>query len=355
MTATDVSLEKRIRSFTASVREHLDDLPADELDEIVGGLSADLAEQAADNEGRLELGEPASYAEELRLAAGLPPRGRMPKRAPFREGLAAWRRDITEGMRRSAFGSWLLDFLVTLRPVWWVLRGAVVAAILFTGTPVSQYSTFNGSLFSASLLEWLVLMAIIVVSVQWGRGRWLPKNAFRHVLTVINVLAVIATPFVLGVTLAPRVEYVDTGGYVPQGLILDGVQINNIFAFDAEGNPIEQVQLFTGKGTPLNLYGRDGASNWLEGDPRMQYGVHDDGQYATFPLLDYRGQPIWNVYPLDEARMDDEGTPKVSKAKRPQGPFLRAPSLSETDPSPSPTPSVTPGAVAPQPTDTPAH
>ena len=58
--------------FAAKVREALSDLPPDELDELTDGLEADLAERA--EESGLELGDPSAYAEELRAAAGYPPR-----------------------------------------------------------------------------------------------------------------------------------------------------------------------------------------------------------------------------------------------------------------------------------------
>ncbi|WP_164233981.1 hypothetical protein [Microbacterium hydrocarbonoxydans] len=355
MNDTDVSIDERIRSFAASVRRHLDDLPEDELDEILGGLTADLAEQAADNGGVLELGDPADYAEELRSAAGFPPRGEAVKRPPFGERFTAWRRGIADGIRRNPFGAWLLDLLVSLRPVWWVLRGFGMFAALGGLLRISPFGYPFGSdqygVLPSSPLGWLPLLALVITSVQWGRGNWLPGMWLRHVRTVTSVVAVLVLPFALVAAFSPRVEYVDDGGYMPQGLLLDGVQVNNIFAYDADGNPIDQVQLFTGKGTPLNLYGADG-TNTIFGDGTMsEFGTQDNGELATIPLEDYRGQAIWNVYPLDEAQMDNtRGLPKMSTKRQPEPPFQKAPSILSTAPSPTPTPGVT----EPQPTETPA-
>lgn len=354
MNDTDVSIDEQIHAFAASVRRHLDDLPADELDDILDGLTADLAEQAADNDGILDVGDPANYAEELRSAAGFPPRGEAVKRPPVRERFATWRSGVGDGIRRSAFGAWMLDLLVSLRPVWWVLRGFVVFGLikgLVAILPPWVYGPQSNWASPSSPLEWLLLIGIVIVSVQWGRDRWLPKSALRHLRTVISILAVIVLPFALVSAFTPRVEYIDDGGYMPQGLMLDGVQINNIFAYDAEGNPIERVQLFTGKGTPIDLYG-DGGWGTHPGDDGtdIEYGTHDNGLYATIPMRDYRGQSLWNIYPLDEARIDlNTGLPKISTSKRPEPPFLRAPDLDATDPSPSPTP----GSPSPQPSPTP--
>ena len=72
MNATEAPIHDRIRAFADVVRAHLDDLPRDEVDEIVAGLTSGLAEQAAEGDGALDLGDPAAYAAELRSAAGLP-------------------------------------------------------------------------------------------------------------------------------------------------------------------------------------------------------------------------------------------------------------------------------------------
>ena len=72
MNATEAPIHDRIRAFADVVRAHLDDLPRDEVDEIVEGLTSDLAEQAAEGDGALDLGDPAAYAAELRSAAEMP-------------------------------------------------------------------------------------------------------------------------------------------------------------------------------------------------------------------------------------------------------------------------------------------
>lgn len=349
MNDTAVSIDEQIRSFALAVRAHLDDLPADELDEIIGGLSADLADQAADNDGVLDLGDPAPYAEELRSAAGLPPRVATRRRAPLGERLDAWRVRQAQSIRRSPIGEWLLDLLVALRPVWWVLRGygmyVVLLFIVVLGRPRDEFL-----MLPDSLVEWSAVAVLVVVSVQWGRGQWLPRNALRRIRTLASVLALIALVAVLPTALSPHVEYVDDG-YAPQGLLLDGVQINNIFAFDADGNPIDRVQLFTGKGTPLDLYGTAGGQNLISTENgESQFGVQDDGMRATIPTEDYRGKPVWNVYPLDEADMDPTTfQPELSTTKRPEPPFAKAPSVESTQETPTPDTGATP-----QPTESPA-
>jgi hypothetical protein len=372
MNDTAVSIDEQIRSFALAVREHLDDLPSDELDEIVGGLTADLADQAADNGGVLDLGDPAAYAAELRSAAGLPPRTDARRRARVGASIRTWRHGVVDGIRRSPVGAWILDLLLALRPVWWVLRGvglyAAVTVIVALVPPFTYlpFESYNGWSIPASPLQWLLMFGFVLVSVQWGRDRWLPKNPLRHVRTVAGILAVIVLPGLIISVLSPRVEHVYATEPVGiAGLALDGVQINNIFAYDAEGNPIEHVQLFTGKGTPLDLYGAAGGQVALtnegeivrsENGGQQQFGMHDDGLLATIPSEDYRGRPLWNIYPLDEAEWDPmQAGPDLSTTKRPEPPFQKAPSIDAASTTPAPVPSPTPGAgITPQPTETPA-
>ena len=341
MNATDISIDERIRSFAASVRRHLDDLPEDELDEMLSGLAADLADQAADNGGVLDLGDPAVYAEELRSAAGLPPRGASRSRRPFREGFTAWRADLTESIRRTAVGAWLLDVLVALRPVWWVARGFALYALVILYPAQWVSPSYGRNVVPISPIETALLLACVILSVQWGRDLWMPKTWLRRARTVVSVLAVLILPFALYSLLTPRVEYVDAAPYTQQGLLLDGVQVGNIFAFDENGDPIDHVQLYTGDGTPLELYGADG--------PGSDYAWLGDGETIIVPFRDYRDQPVWNVYPLDQGRIDQStGEPKESSIRQPQPPFRRAPGIAAVDPSPTPTPAPTDAAPDPE-------
>ncbi|MFB7249507.1 hypothetical protein [Microbacterium sp. NPDC056234] len=128
----------------------------------------------------------------------------------------------------------------------------------------------------------------------------------------------------------------------PANCSLDGVQVGNIFAYDAEGKPIQDVQLFTGKGTPLNLH-----------DPESgDYGWQDGSDKVTVPLRDFRGQPIWNVYPLPEAELNDMGEVDEDSVTPARAPFGQATAIDSE--STKPTPSPAPETPAPEPTTTPA-
>jgi len=334
MNSTEISLDERIRTFADSVREYLDDLPRDEVDDIMTGLIADLADQAADDDAALDLDDPVGYAEELRAAAGLPDRATAMRREPLRARVAGRLSALAGRIPQSTFGSWMLDLLLSLRPVWWMLRGFGVYAVAHALFGSSSFGG-SGSILPDSLFGWLILAAVTLVSVQWGRDRWLPKNALRHMRTVVSIIALIALPFAVASVLTPRVEYAADDGYLPAGLLLDGIQVGNVFAYDENGELIDRVQLYTDKGTPLDLYGADAAMNGIE------FGWKDDA--PVVPFTDARNSTIWNIYPLDEGSFDPETGIVLTTDPTPAAPpFVRAPGLL------SPTPEPTPGS-----TDTP--
>ncbi|MGO2519110.1 MAG: hypothetical protein ACTH8F_03220, partial [Microbacterium sp.] len=284
----------------------------------------DLTDQAADDDAALDLDDPIGYAEELRAAAGLPDRATAAKRAPLRIRVATRLGTLADRIRQSAFGAWMLDLLLALRPVWWVLRGFGMFAIV--ALPFGFINSgYGGWFLPENLWEWLVLLGLVLVSVQWGRDRWLPKNALRHMRIIVSVIAIIMLPVALGSVLSPRVEYVDGGGYQQPGLLLDGVQVGNVFAYDENGELIDSVQLYTDKGTPLNLFGKvvDGTGE----DGWYSFGWNGDDPVRV-PFDDARGSDIWNIYPLQEGKVDQNtGKVRESTVKDAAPPFLRAPGL----------------------------
>ena len=130
MNDTTLTSAERIHAFAGAVRAQLADLPSDEVDDLVEGLVGDLTDQAADHGGEIELGDPVVYAQELRDAAGLPERGPGTSvKAPWHVRMAASAGRFAGRVRSTVFGAWMLDLLVALRPVWWVLRGLVLAGL----------------------------------------------------------------------------------------------------------------------------------------------------------------------------------------------------------------------------------
>lgn len=359
MNDTTLTAAERIHAFADAVRAQLADLPAEDVDDLVEGLVGDLTDQAADHGGEIELGDPASYARELRDAAGLPERGPITVvRAPWHERVAASAGRFVGRMRSSAFGGWLLDLLIALRPAWWVLRGLILAALIAIPAGMGPLTAAGYGGLPAQVVLWALVTVVVLISVQWGRGRWLPKGRLRHVRTVASIIALLFLPATVNYTMsllsAPAYRGQVYEQPQPEGLQLDGVQVGNLFVYDKDGNLIEGAQLYTNRGTPVNLFG--GSSADLPSG-LYRVGPGEDGKVVV-PFRDAAGRPIWNIYPLMVGRVDNGSEMDPSNVQAPQAPFLRAPArLLSPEPTsgstvpPTPAPTTVPTPV-PTPTST---
>ena len=202
----------------------------------------------------------------------------------------------------------MLAFLVTVRPAWWVLRGWL--AYFFVATVVD-----GSHLLPVSAGMGVLLVVAMVVSVQIGRGRWLSWPAFKGVLAVINVAAVIGAPFALGWAYANQesMQYAyEQEPYYPQGITRDGMQVSNIFAYGPDGLPLEGVQLFDQDGEPLDL----------APDTSADYVWDETGGSLLVPSSAAPGRSGWNVVPLEKlsaSSFADDGTLLKSATPRPVG------------------------------------
>jgi len=147
----------------------------------------------------------------------------------------------------------------------------------------------------------------------------------------------------------------------PPGVLLDGAQVGNIYAYDADGKRITGVRLFAQDGRPLN-----GDPSFLDsnGDPT---GLDVNGNPIGV-VRDNSGSPLLNVYPRALVGSDPW---QVTDPARPQAnPHLWTPPVAivplassppttgpATGPGPTPTPTATstakpglPKSAAPTPT-----
>lgn len=312
MTTTAPTHEQQAGEFAAAVRAHLADLPEAELDELLDGLQADLAERVADGG---ELGDAAQYADELRQAAGLPPRGEpvARERKRMREALRETRIDLAR--RTGAF--WgatparraVRDFALSLRPVWWVLRGVVLGwiVLMLFGHPV-----VNG--LPVSMPGLLLTGALVVLSVQWGRGAWAPKPWLVAVRRVVSAVAIVLLlPLIaIGWNAMTTPVYIESDPGLLPGLAQNGQQISNVFAFDCSGRPLDGVQLFDQEGRPITTLQQEGVAGaepmWGFDEERQQNIV-----YERNALAGYSG--MWNAFPLREARAGMDRDPAEAKAR----------------------------------------
>jgi hypothetical protein len=110
--------------------------------------------------------------------------------------------------------------------------------------------------------------------------------------------------------------------------------VSNLFVYDAEGNPLQDVQIYDDRGRAVRTTGGDGWQSWeLPGVPDL---------WNFVPATDEDGRRRWNVYPLrgaptedfdwDAANGPDVLSPPLKdgvEAKLPPRPFAKAPSLIE--------------------------
>ncbi|PPF70055.1 hypothetical protein C5E16_03845 [Clavibacter michiganensis] len=360
MNTADPALDTRIRAFAAAVRARLADLDPEDVDDLTGGLEADLQEEAADHDGALELGDPVRYADELRSSAGLPERtATTPAPASplslLRQRIDETGRETLRTVRGNRELSAILDLLIAFRPVWWLLRAwagyqcaLIVLAVVFG-------SSHPFTLLPGGPLGWLLLAALTLVSVQWGRGRWAGSRFLRTSRTVVSVATALSLVVLVPVALTDSASdgYVDESTYSPPyqepGLSLDGKAIANLFAYDAEGDLLDRVQLFDQDGEPVTTVS----------------GIEEDGRVVDPTTGEYvtPADGAWNVFPLDRdmIAVADGSVPVGSEVVRP--PFAKAlPLGSVGTPTPSPSPSgdattapedAPGGEPAPEPTPTP--
>jgi hypothetical protein len=253
----------------------------------------------------------------------------------------------------------MLDFLLVLRPLWWVLRGWVVfavAEVLLVGGGI--FSLGRGmSTISTEPILWVVLAAFVILSVQWGRGHWLPWRWLPSFRTVVSVCAVLVLPLVLSHTAhqaeAQNTTYVEYTPAPTPGLMQSGEQVTNVFAYDADGQPLTGVQLFDQDGRTLNVVNDPVNTSYLT--QLDQAGKKDmvvpsllvpGGGWNVFPLrlvmsgdIDYTYDSLGQAYQADAAP-----SPFPFAQVRPLVPVSET---GEAAPTPSPTPSPT---LVPEPT-----
>ncbi|WP_182380342.1 hypothetical protein [Nocardioides sp. WS12] len=324
-----VAVQPEVEAFVVEVESRLADLSAEERDELIGGLRADLSERLAEHSGPEApaevLGDPAAYAVELRTAAGFAPvaaerRERRPVAAVVGEWLDSGKRTWVELVDKVPGSP--REFLESLQPAWWVLRAWVAWMLL--QEMVHGYGVSYG-------VDWLaVLAAFVIGSVQLARGegrlaRLRGHVAARLALIGLNVLAVCLLPSAMDRATwgeyhdAYEQAYVDGATEeVGVGLMFNGVELTNLFVYDAQGAPVTGAQLFDGAGRPLAI--NDGL--FLE-----------DYETLMYPWLS-NGSPRFNVFPLPIGKVDPETGERAADAwdgptrpALPDFPFPTAPTV----------------------------
>ena len=263
--------QDEINLYVFAVRAALGDLPESLRDELLEDLPEHLAEVLAEGEGSLteRLGSPEAYAADLRTTAGFV--GGFPD-PPTRTDQFKEMRDLALARLRTVdlrlgplFGAARAsEFLVLLRPAWWVLRGYLLAMVLAwllddSGQPIGLLPRIGGS----EVVALLLLAAGVLASIWFGRrslrlSEW-PRRAL-YAGSVVLVLVALAV-FSEADSSSRDANYSDVNYDNPYGSIED------LFVYDEQGRLIPHARIFDQNGAPLrlgNAYCYDEAGNYTE-------------------------------------------------------------------------------------------
>lgn len=288
-----------ISEFAAKVRAALADLNPQEVQDLTDGLEADLAERAEDQ--GLNFGSAAAYADELRMAAGLPAvsgatntaiddsKAVKSKRQPLSHALEAWWAGRLAG---SPVLAKTLGWLGKFRGFWWILRGYSVYLVFTNGAGVR-----NG-LLPQSKLQALAAAFCIACSVVLGMKFW-RHNWFLRLVNfggqVVTVFAVIGTVFGSYSWQDSYWMQANESPIPTLGLYLNGREITNIFAYDADGKRLPLVQLFDQNGEPMGVPALNVNSSGLS----YLNTLDNLGNNINLTTGAYKGKAqAWNVFPL---------------------------------------------------------
>lgn len=268
-----------INAFAEAVRAELADLTKREIQELTDGLEADLAEKFAEEGADFSTGSAAEYAAELREAAGVT--AKPAKRKAFSS--TDLMQNIQDWFRKTKFGTAILDFGISVRPVWWVLR-AFVAWFIFS---VLFYDLNGGAIF---------LPVLIFLSIQWGRKKWFTGRFFTSLLLPLNVLAlVLLLPtqqmLLVKVNNYANAELLLSSMPGSDGLRYNGEVVSELKAFDADGKQISEATFKDQSGREIET-GELGANYYLVPDilGMSMYEANEALKTAGIPAVDFEYQ-----------------------------------------------------------------
>ncbi|MCC3762259.1 hypothetical protein K3N28_04130 [Glycomyces sp. TRM65418] len=346
-----------IASYLAAVERHLGDLPEPIRTDLMSELDLHLAEVAADLGPGMALrdllGSPESYARELRETAEVQ---KEPAAARIRRSLSQTfapvltrSKTVADRFAASTGHEDAAELAERLRPGWWVLRGAVVAALFvywlasaqFGVTGYSYFNSIPGLIFGVAMLL-LGVWASIKIGMkapEWGRRRRRVTAAAS--IAIVALAALQFSPIMTGAFPTTYVETYYDGGD-------DYGWVTDVHVYDENGRRLTGVYLFDQNGDPLWI-GDPGAcdeSGW--NDPFAQDPEVDEfGQAVESPVEEYEvdTSELGYQYPLcapgenpaatPTPEEDPTATPAPGEGTRSEDPATQNPDADPTSPLPA--------------------
>lgn len=284
----NITLTPAQSQYLEEVAAGLADLPDEEREEVLLDLLAHFAE-LSDEEIVPVLGAPTAFVAEFRASAGLDQPGRLSGLiGAGRARLERWSNGL---IHRTQWPRW--------RHLWVWTRGWLVLSVFAAVSQGVAFHSFPIPAIGGST----AFGAVLVVGATW-LSLWLdgqPNRPLRNTASVVfSVLGVWALVFGLfgGNPLGYPAAFVDFDEpYLSDHPLTgqNGLPVENIYAFDVEGNPVE-VLLFDQEGRPLLtmppwVYEEAEMSPWRD---EMEY----PNGHVSFSR-DEVGRIIPNLYPLD--------------------------------------------------------
>jgi hypothetical protein len=250
---TALSRAAEIDRYIDGVAAALADLPDDERQELLEDLPDHLAEIAADDPASLDsrLGPPPAYAAELRAATGVDAAKDRRRVNQFVEAWTTVRPHLMafdEKVGQLIGYDRLTEFLVLLRPAWWILRGYVVAVVLL------RVSTAGGGPWpddgGVGPLGWVLALVLIGLSIRVGRKPFrMSENARRVWVGAGVAIAVVAAFGLMWIADSSDDVYYPNYGGGDAGY----QNPTEVYVYTPEGKPITNIQVYTRNGDTLPI------------------------------------------------------------------------------------------------------
>jgi hypothetical protein len=349
MTAPALSSRARqAQDYLAAVEHELADLPAEDRSALLEDLALHLEALADEDDDRpiaVRLGAPATYATDLRAAAGLPARGAVAR--PVIPGL----RERLDAVRASAAFRRALPALreagrlvVELRPAWWVLRGYLLVLVpcLLDRDGARDFPV--PAPWDSPVLGVPLVIAAVLGSVALGRRQLSrPLGVFVGVagaVLAVMPLAIWQSASETGLVRASSNEVwaspvpapePATGSYP---LVSRYGPVTDVFPYAADGTPLEGVLLYDQDGRPLHVgyqqWWADGCIRVLD-QPRAADDVPVPNSFPQKYVLDPSGTDLYGIPVSPGMCVKDVPRPDVPLPVFPTPPAPAAPA-----PAPAP-------------------